>query len=405
MNQHNSRQYKSGFTLLELIVSISIVALLLSIGLMAVQRVRAASRANQCRSQLKQIGLAVQLYHSAFRMLPMHGGGTAEANGHRTRPVDQSNHHRLSYAVGILPFVEQQSLWETISSPYATKSIASNYRVFPPMGPVPWFNELGSEAGGPKDLNDHYSAWQRCPSILKCPSDPTSSELDAAGTNYAACMGDGIDQLGFAFGRPQHRFQDDVEPVRGDDSTKRGMFANWHSFRWSDCTDGLANTLLVGEIVRYDGTRDGLGAVATRIDDLPRIPYRCTGVLLDGRVREEFRIEERGSRWADAGPTFSGFSTVLAPNSPSCTQRTHWPVYSNWYGGIFSASSRHAGGIHVVFCDGSVHFITETIDARTAQTEGSSIYAQNVSNPPGSGSPFGVWGAMGTRGSGEVADE
>ena len=85
---------------------------------------------------------------------------------------------------------------------------------------------------------------------------------------------------------------------------------------------------------------------------------------------------------------FTGFATVLPPNSPSCVGDS-----PGW--GIFSASSRHPNGVNVLFADGSIHFISQTIDA------GNSRAAQVFAGP----SPYGVWGALGTINGGETIGE
>jgi prepilin-type processing-associated H-X9-DG protein len=81
-----------------------------------------------------------------------------------------------------------------------------------------------------------------------------------------------------------------------------------------------------------------------------------------------------------------GFNTILPPNGPSCTEhRAGFPGY-------FTAQSFHSGGVNVALADGSVRFISETIDTG------------NLSAPhTGSGpSPYGVWGALGSKAGGEV---
>ncbi|MBM4058400.1 MAG: DUF1559 domain-containing protein [Planctomycetes bacterium] len=98
----------------------------------------------------------------------------------------------------------------------------------------------------------------------------------------------------------------------------------------------------------------------------------------------------RGQRWADGGTTFTGFQTVTPPNGPSC-------IEGDWdaLGGAVSASSNHPGGVNAVMGDSSVRFITNNIDTGNLSL---SWRAYNGDGSPGGrASPYGVWGAMGSR--------
>jgi prepilin-type processing-associated H-X9-DG protein len=100
-------------------------------------------------------------------------------------------------------------------------------------------------------------------------------------------------------------------------------------------------------------------------------------------------------------PFWGSFNTILPPNREQIT----WAgVHSE---GIFPPGSRHQGGCHVLMGDGAVIFVTDSIEA------GNSSSAQVVDGtpggvgglPPGSESPFGLWGALGTRASSETIEE
>lgn len=384
-----------GVTLIELLVVISIIGVLTAILLPAVQKAREAMRRTECSSRLKQLGLAIYGYEAAYRRLPMQGGGTAERGGIRTLPDHAANHHRLGYAVALLPFLEQQPLYDQISSPWEA---AGEGMAFPPMGPVPWYNFL------PHSSPDAYPPWGVDLPAFRCPSDSAQGGESGA-INYAACMGDGIRALGCAFRRPQWRYSGDMMPVRYDDSTKRGLFANWHAFQFRDCTDGLSNTLLLGEIAVSGGRRtvraNTILGLAGIVDD-PGICLQSADAGSPGYYPASSPLEPRGKRWADAAPNFSGFSTVLPPNSPSCAEIPDAGAHANWFGGIFSAASYHSGGVNVTMGDGSVRFVSDSIDARSAGRPSSSVYQGNSENPSGSESPYGVWGAMGTRAANEL---
>ncbi|MBR4834368.1 MAG: DUF1559 domain-containing protein, partial [Thermoguttaceae bacterium] len=97
----------------------------------------------------------------------------------------------------------------------------------------------------------------------------------------------------------------------------------------------------------------------------------------------------RGQRWADGQVMISGFNTVLAPNSPVCSYGSD----SAW--GSATAQSNHSGGVNAAMLDGSVRFVSETIDCGDS-------YANAVTSGK---SPYGVWGAMGSASGGETVTQ
>jgi prepilin-type N-terminal cleavage/methylation domain-containing protein len=105
---------RHGFTLIELLVVIAIIAILIALLVPAVQKVREAANVATCKNQLKQIGLAWQNHHDTFKVFPS-GGGYWGDSGTRTRapgggPADY-NDQVWGWAYQILPFIEQQDLW------------------------------------------------------------------------------------------------------------------------------------------------------------------------------------------------------------------------------------------------------------------------------------------------------
>ncbi|TWU37023.1 DUF1559 domain-containing protein [Novipirellula artificiosorum] len=157
---------RTAFTLVELLVVIAIIGVLVGLLLPAVQAAREAARRMSCSNNFKQIGLAIHNYHSAFSAMPMHGtGGTNEtednwntADNHVLAPAAPVGYsrHMLSYLVGILPFMEQQALWEVISNP----SVDAENEAWPPSGPAPYAIR--------------YAPWASDVPAYRCPSDSGS---------------------------------------------------------------------------------------------------------------------------------------------------------------------------------------------------------------------------------------
>jgi hypothetical protein len=131
----------------------------LSIASVGVQRQRAAARGVSCADNLKKLGLAIHNYHSAYKQLPMPCGGSAAAED---AELWQNNQDRLSPWVALLPFAEEQALWEKISNPMRAGSIT-----FPSMGPAPWYDpevymfELESPAAASRRSRTAFSGLHR----------------------------------------------------------------------------------------------------------------------------------------------------------------------------------------------------------------------------------------------------
>jgi len=113
---------RKGFTLIELLVVIAIIAILIALLLPAVQQAREAARRTQCKNNLKQLGLALHNYHDVYGRFIYRKGGTAGNPG---------NANRLSGFMGLMPYIEQGPLFNTVAAGGGTGNQ-------PPGGPVGW---------------------------------------------------------------------------------------------------------------------------------------------------------------------------------------------------------------------------------------------------------------------------
>jgi prepilin-type N-terminal cleavage/methylation domain-containing protein/prepilin-type processing-associated H-X9-DG protein len=390
---------QNAFTMVELLTVLGILGILVGLLLPAVQSARESARRLSCWNHLRQLGLGIHNYHSAFEQLPMHGTGSAENDGRRSLPNHLCNHHRLSAHVVLLPFIEEQALWETISRVYFNP--AGNGQLFPAMGPVPWY------ASNASVTDSTYRPWDAQISTYRCPSD-VASHLSSGEVNYGFCMGDGIHALGAAFKRLQYSRSGDLFPRRYDDSTKRGMFANWHAFRFSDCLDGSSQTIAMGEIGIGETPFRIRGSVAREIDGIVDDPLICLALRNGARpqfLQPHLPYFGRGRRWADSAPAFTAFNAVLPPNSPSCGEVPPIDIHYDWFGGIFSVASEHRGGAHVLYLDGAVKFVSDSVNCQSLGRDRSSVHTANSLNSPGSESPYGIWGAISTRDASESTDQ
>lgn len=361
---------RSAFTLVELLVVIAIIGILVGLLLPAVQAAREAARRMQCSNNLKQLGLAALNYESAYQRFPSRQGGTGTI---RT----QGQRMRMSGFGTMLPFMEQTALWNQIE--------ANNRN--PWNG---WYNNNGNQL-----------------SFLGCPSDPgfgtqrdPNNRAARGNVCYAFNAGDC-----YARGALHDQAERDNTnlSISSPKINVRGVFGRHTYYKIGAITDGTSNTLAFSER-RVPTAQNGKGMVAWSAGDVDVfIPLTCralwTGNQYGGAGYVRFnRDTQAGYRWADGAAFFHAFTTILPPNTAVCLigGSDDWRATGGHYGpGIWTPSSEHTGGVNSSYVDGSVHFLSQNIDSGNL----------GIVAPPevgGGRSPFGVWGALGSRAGGEV---
>jgi hypothetical protein len=379
-----------------------------------------------CSNNFKQIGLAVHNYHSAFKQIPTNGTGTQRScfNGQSVtpNPTNDCNRLFLSWLVPILPYVEQQALWEQISNPSLETSNpggtpAATSGIWQPMGPCPW--------------QTAYRPWVTQIPTFRCPSDPGQalSAGQLARTNYAANLGDAVDQAHNGgvndfgqFGNNDCAAFNENWAVERARAAQRGFFWNRVDMKFRDVLDGLSNTIAAGEVVTSGGKREVKADFVRNIttmnvnNNTSLYPARCKQgphinpesplfYALDATVSASLS-QSKHSRWADSRAYYSAFHTILPPNNPNCVDGNN---DGNHSGVISTAGSRHTGGAHVLMGDGAVVFITDSIDGGDPELPTVCVQRGGNSFPitsmPGSQSNYGLWGALGTRDSAETIQE
>ena len=356
-----------GFTLVELLVVIAIIGILIALLLPAVQAAREAARRSQCTNNLKQLGLALHNYHDTFKTFPALGQGTMAWSS--TQPWYDSNYMHMSGFAVLLPFMEQTPLYDRF------KAASPPY---PPWGPAPWAVAL--------------PVFAEQPPTLLCPSDPASTQLDVAhghagNINYNMCIGDEI--------------SDAIWWGNYGTRKPRGIFGRYSFINIAGIKDGTSNTLAMSEqVVGIEANKWSIHGYYTQMVPLTGgnpagecLVYKGPGntILSTAPMTTPAgQISWRGVNWAWGCVNNCGFNTVLPPNSIGCDNS-----YAEWGDRvIFPPDSYHPGGVNAMAADGSVHFISETIDSGDlTATE------PNLSGVPAS--PYGVWGALGSRSGGE----
>lgn len=390
------RNVRKGFTLVELLVVIAIIGILVGLLLPAVQAAREAARRMSCSNNFKQIGLGIHNYHSAFKRLPTQGAGTLRpSNLNWFSSADDVNNLRLSALVGLLPFVEQQGLWELIANPNDFDEDGTID--FQAMGPVP------------DELN--YEPWVTEIPTFRCPSDPGAGLPSLGRTNYGAALGDSIRDMAYGPWPDARRIGMSQTRAESARAAHRGFFKPFDEGRFRDCLDGLSNTIAMGEFITYLGDRDSRGvspdftagnngATNTAIRDNPTA---CRGTIDPERplfwTADSRPNNARGYRWADAKPIYSAVNTILPPNSEVCTRNNGEDLDA-----VLPMSSQHQGGAHMLMGDGAVIFVTDSIEAGSS-TAGNVWSGGTGDQAPGSASPYGLLGALGTRATKEPIEE
>lgn len=358
-----ARPRQRGFTLIELLVVIAIIAILIALLLPAVQQAREAARRTQCKNNLKQLGLALHNYHDVYNSFTYLKGGT---RGYGNPNRLDGNYDRRSGIVSLFPYLEATALYQQIEA--GDMSIGVH-----PGGPAPW---------------NGWNGWNQRLTSLRCPTDP-GAERPRGENNYAFSIGDFIG----------------VDANTGRNTVDgNGLFGWRRTYRMRDVVDGTSNTIAMSERViaafgiggkpsptLQEGTLTNVASIVTN----PGSCLAAAAMVSDGtRYTNWSAVKGKfSSIYCDGQPENVAFHTVLPPNSPSCTNDGNGN--SDSAVALLSASSFHVGGAQVLLADGSVRFVSENIDSGNT----------GVATAPGAASPYGVWGALGTRNGREVVGE
>ena len=400
-----------GFTLVELLVVIAIIGILIALLLPAVQAAREAARRTQCVNKLKQLALASHNYHDANKSLQ---AGISGPFGNTPRyvlgvdkwgtadPARPSGWNRMSGFMAVFPYIELTSLYNVI-----VNDGIGNTSLTIPKGTD------GQGWVGPPSYRDvpgiqNIPCCDPLPAFL-CPSDGVSKDQNyMAYTNYRMCEGDNPIDYSWT---PNAGIPD--WPA----VNHRGCFGYFAWYDFKAITDGTSNTVLYAERRLTQSASDwqvksgvaswgGPSGIFTPRAGSSVPAYIANRAVLTGTAGPGGRYgggttavpgvwDNAGWNMYDGYPVHWAIHTVVGPNGPSAIQRGGSEIVA------MSATSAHTGGANVVFADGSTHFISETIDVGPAS---------NISFPVAGGavmysgaSPWGVWGALGSRNGGESA--
>jgi prepilin-type processing-associated H-X9-DG protein len=317
-----------------------------------------------CTNHVKQLSLSLHSYHDVRNMFP------DLAN----RKVATSGDTNWSPVYMLMPFFEQQARFDDINT------------------------------NAPGDTWRPHASFEARIAALLCPSESNGRGFQWATTNYAVSIGDSM-------WNPNAFSSDSSERTvfrRVQNATTPG--ARGFAF----IVDGTSHTAAVSELIvsataRSRSVKGGVAAV-TGVDNRSGggTASKCSlsaltsggnrtvfaeGVNVHEDLPDEPNATIRGGRFWDGRPRYSAFSTVMPPNSPACQQPNGNVGNTDVH--MLPPQSNHSGGVNVGMFDGSVRFITDSINALTPDIGREAAQV-------GSGrSEFGVWGALGSPNGGE----
>ncbi len=307
--QNPSCPRRRGFTLIELLVVIAIIAILIALLVPAVQKVREAAARTQCINNLKQWGIAMQSYHDTYKQLP---------------PGSNAN-PRQTWTIHLWAYIDQTVLLNQIFQAGLNEATAVFYEP-----PCTIENTMNGLCGVPVPM--YY-----------CPMDNAGQDQTSLADTYPRTRGNYVVNWGTI--TYSTAAGNSTAPIAGQPIAP---FSSSNTARTPTPTtinmisDGTSNTLLMSEYLRAWSTAD---------DDWRGDIHNDDGV---------FR-----------------FHTNVTPNSTSPDQ-VGWAVPNSdplmpvvaTYPEYNAARSRHVGGVNALLCDGSVHWVSNTIGSQTWQDLG-----------------------------------
>ena len=295
----------AGFTLVELLVVIAIIGILIGLLLPAVQAAREAARRMQCTNNIKNLALAMQTYHDAHKALPPGCVNfNITANGSHGGDGSTYNHGMWSWSAMILPQVEGVALYDMID--FSQPAWCDHHWMSPDR------NCTTCEYSGSTWADNHKTVSQSCPAVFQCPS--TDHTYANTQKDYAV-----------------NGATTDSSHLPERTTNKKyiaGLFCQRETYGLNAIKDGTSNTILLAELCS-----SALPSQVKDVDNVGANPFVWVCDLSEGF----FIFAQEGK-------------PICMPNSIGYNRTERSP------------KSQHPGGMNVSMVDGSVHFVSDTVD-------------------------------------------
>jgi prepilin-type N-terminal cleavage/methylation domain-containing protein len=343
-----ARQRSPGFTLVELLVVIAIIGVLVALLLPAVQAAREAARRSQCSNNLKQMAIGFHNYEGTYKRLPRTASSFIPVPpAANASPNTGGNWNGYSAHVMLLPFIEQDNVFKQFR-----------------------WDQAHHEALAALPLPGPLTVVRTTPiKTFVCPSDrtfPSTTEL-------------GVNNYGVSEGS--------CKGYTTNTAISNGMFVRAFDRPFADVTDGLSNTIMIAEFLKGDNTNtlftihgdfvrnqpfpSTFADQYTSEADVTAYGVQCAGGTADHRWYAGFQ-------WSAPGYYNTEINTLAPPNwkYPACMPCAGCGEGDS--GGVWPARSRHPGGAMHAMGDGSVRFVSNTVNFQAYQAMGSATGGEAI---------------------------